>query len=556
MDFDPKDNSYKNLHVSSLFYVTDEGEAYKVDMRRESAKIKAVKYSKVGKLSDSSFTKVDYLGSKWYLTAHDDDNNKTILITPDMNGDDEAIDFGNRKFLSVTYPSYGEKIDGFLVYNNDLKSVQKCDLNMNCTDVKFGADVGSRDFEGDIGGTVYSLFVIDDKPYILNKADLSVESVDLDGKKIASGHGTTDMQGSSFYFIGEDHNLYRVDLLNKKVIKVTPNPDERIERIRGFTDDFVIYGSDTLLLAARKDGTSKEPILLAETTKTNGYKYVKDYGIGDSYLFVTYSVDPDTRDTSYKACIFKGAAPECKANSFWAGATLKKEGKRDFESTFTYTPYAYVRVDNTDNFGGGVLKAIDPAHPFDDGITMGKVDKYNFQTFLTNSRYREETIDSDGGVVFYAKNDDTFHVDAFYFNLLKENSLKQLTDTDPFPDVTNGRDHCHGRVCMICHNLAGGKIYKDLKGTKSAYGYRVRLKFEDGKSVLADVAKGKGENFSIPLKKITGNFKAEVLDKDGNVVNSSAGFYHEGVKAANCNFCHGRYGATRYDAPGAITISR
>ncbi len=62
---------------------------------------------------------------------------------------------------------------------------------------------------------------------------------------------------------------------------------------------------------------------------------------------------------------------------------------------------------------------------------MGTVPNYNFQTFLTNSSYLEETIDSEGGVVFYAKNDTNYHVDSFYINLLKENSLKQLTNTDP-----------------------------------------------------------------------------------------------------------------------------
>ncbi len=56
---------------------------------------------------------------------------------------------------------------------------------------------------------------------------------------------------------------------------------------------------------------------------------------------------------------------------------------------------------------------------------------------------------------------------------------------------------------MICHNLAGGKIYQDKNGTKSALGYRVKLEFEDGSTLLADVAKGAGENFSVPLKSVT-----------------------------------------------------
>jgi len=494
LDFNATNKSYKNYRIKSIAFVSN-SKAYIVKTDKNSP-LKELRNSNANALSKPSYQKVSYLGSTWYLTAHDDDKNATVLITPDMGENDEPLIIGNKKFLTVTFPSYGKPVNGYLFYDNDKNEVQKCSLDLEC--LKLDLDVGSRDFEGDLAGTPYALFLKDNVLYRVNKTDGEVKKIELDGKKILSGHGTTDIQGGSFYFVGEDRNLYRVNAINGTITKISPEADERIERIRGFTDDYVIYGSDTLLMAAKKDGTSKKPILLAETTLTKGYKYVKDYGINDSYLFVTYRIDTKTNDTEYKACIFKNGKIECKDNSFWAGATAKREGIRDFESTYTFTPYAYIRVDDTDDFGGGTLKAIDPNHPLSEGITLGKIPKYNFQTFITNSRYREETIDSDGGVVFYAKNDETYHVDAFYFNLLKENSLIQLTDTDPFPDVNHGRDHCHGRVCMICHNLAGGKIYKDKKGTKSAYGYRVKLQFEDGKEILADVAKGAGENFSIP----------------------------------------------------------
>jgi len=558
LSYNKKDQSYSDLHLDSLSYISN-NTAYMVSMIKSDKQPVAKTYSKLGHISDADFEKIDYLGSRWYLTAHDDDANKTVMITPDMSIDDSPLNFENKTLLSVTFPDYGDSIDGYLVYDNSEKAVQKCSLDMSSCDHIDVNISSSRNFEGDLQGTTYSAFVIEDeaKLFRVNKADKSVKQIDLGNVKILDGHGTTDLFGESFYFIGEDHNLYRANMLDEKITKITQNPDERIERIRGYTDDYVIFGSDTLLMAAKKDGSSPKPILLAETTKTAGYKYVKDYGIGNQYLYVTYNIDTKTNDTYYKACIFDNANIECKDNSFWAGATVKKDGKRDFKSNFTYTPYAYIRVDDTDNFGGGTLKAIDPAHPFDDGISMGKIDSYNFQTFLTNSRYKDETIDSDGGVVFYAKNDQTFHIDAFYFNLLQENSLVQLTDTDPFPDVINGRDHCHGRVCMICHNLAGGKIYKDTKGSRSAYGYRVKIELEDKTTFLADIAKGKGENFSFPIKKLTKNFKAYVVvDENGTVVNSSAGYYHEGVEAANCNFCHGRYGNTRYEAPGAISITR
>ncbi|NPA73221.1 MAG: hypothetical protein GXO12_00755 [Epsilonproteobacteria bacterium] len=554
MEYNATTKEYSDLYVDKLCYASN-GKAYTVSLKKGDGEPKEIQNSSATNLSDFDYEDIFYLGMKQYLTAKDNDTNQTVLITPDMGPSDSPIVLGDRKFLSITYPKYGDPIDGFLVYNNETEKVQKCKLDMSeCSDIDFGVDVGSRDFEGDIAGSTNALFMIDDTPYKLDKATLKVTSIDLGDKKIYSGHGTTSLHGDSFYFIGEDRNLYRVNFSEDKVIQITPNPDERIERIRDFTNDWVIYGSDTLLLAAKKDGTSKEPILLSETTTTKGYKYAR-FGVGDDFLFVTYSLDTQTGNTHYKACIFNNGDISCKDDSFWAGVSAKKSGILNLKSDYPYEPYAYIRVDNTDDFGGGTLKAVNPQTPFADGLNMGQISKYNFQTFLTNSRYINQTVDDEGGIVIFAKNDTNFHVDAFYMNLLKENSLVQLTDTDPFPDVISGRDHCHGRVCMICHNLAGGKIYQDLTGRKSAYGYRVKLVFENGKEFLADIAKGAGENFSLPVKNLAnGKFQAEVLDKDGKVVNSSDGFYHDGVAASNCNYCHARYGAMREGAPGVIYI--
>ena len=546
-----EDKTYNDLYVNSLSYVSN-GVAYVVDMeKRENAPVAYIN-SSAKHLSNVNYEDINYLGTKQYLIAHDGDKNTTVLITPDMRADNEPIDLGNREFITVTYQTFGEPIDGYLLYNSDTEMVEKCNLDIsNCIDV---LKATNRDFEGDTIGDVYSAFVVDNTLYRVNRATGESQEISLEGKKILDGHGTTDFNGDSFYFIGEDTNLYRANIVDKKLIQITKKGDKRIERIRGFTNNWVIYGSDTVLMASKKDGSSNEPTYLVETTQTKGYKYVTNYGIGDEFLFVTYKI-LDSGDTQYRACIFNSGDIKCRDNSFWAGATASKYGRLNFKSSYPYTPYAYIRVDNTDSFGGGTLKAIDPKYPLEDGLTMGAIPNYNFQTFLTNSRYINETIDSDGGVVFFAKNDINFYVDSFYMNLLKRDSLKQLTNTEPI-DITKGRDHCHGRHCMICHNLAGGKIYKDKNGTKSAYGYRVKLEFEDGSTLLADVAKGAGENFSIPLKMVTKNFKPMVVDENGTILTEASDYNHYGIEYSNCNLCHARYGKTRYNAPNAITIER
>jgi len=552
LTYDPTTHKYNDLHVKTLSYVSN-GTAYKVSMVKENGQTpSAVKNSSAGHLSDAGYEEINYLGFKQYLIAHDDDADKTVLITADMGPGDAPVNFGDRKFLTVTFPSYGAPVDGYLLYNNVTQKVEKCNLSITtCNDIDFGVTVGSRDFEDDMAGTVYSAFVIDDKLYALNKADGTTYNVPFDNTVI----DRTYVQGNNLFVIGEDLNMYNVDMFTKQIVKMTPQPVEGLERIRTYTDDYVIGGSDVLLMAFKKDGT-QAPIELVRTNKTKGYKYVKTYGIGNRFLLQLYSVDTVAKTTRFQACILDNDMVQCKDNSFWAAVPLKKEGTLNFKSGISYTPYAYVRVDNTDAYGGGILKAIDPAHAMEDGLAMGTADNYNFQTFLSNSdsRYLNTLVDSNGGVVVYAKDDITYHVDAFYMNLLKQNSVVQLTNTDPFPAVNTGREHCHGRHCMLCHSFAGGKIYQDGDGSRSALGYRIRLSFEDGSSTLAEVAKGAGENFSILFKNIKGNFTANVLDENGTVVNHSEDFSHEGVEYANCNYCHARGGDTRLGAPGAISI--
>ncbi len=544
-DYNKTTKQYTNLHLQNIHYVSN-NKAYRFSMQDG----KAEQSSLENNLSNPAYTAVEYLGTKQYLTAKS--GNKSILITPDMGPNDTPLPFDNKELLTVTYQDYGLDIDGYLTYDEITKTIQKCTLSMDsCTEI---LTAGSRDFEGDIPASTYSVFLTDGKLYKIDKKDGSKSEISLEGKAIKSGHGTTSFEGGDFYFIATDGNLYRVDLANEKIIKLTQQADNRLERIRAVIDGWIIAGSDTLLMAFKKDGSTQNPIVLIENSKTEGYKYVT-LGIGDSFLYELYALDPKSGDTTYRACIFKDGNTECKTDSFWAGISAKQEGTLNTTSDYPYTPYAYVRVDETDNFGGGTLKAISPQHPFDDGITMGKVENYNFQTFLSNSRYLTQTIDSDGGIILFAKNDNNFHVDAFYMNLLKENSLVQLTNDDPGAAIHQGRDHCHGRHCMICHNFAGGKIYVDKNGTRSAYGYRIRLDFEDGTQLLANIAKGKGENFSIPIKSITGNFKSNVLDANGNVVNHSSNYYHQGREYSNCNYCHARNGVTRFDAPGTISIT-
>jgi len=555
-----ENGSYSDLYTQSISYVS-ESKPYIVSMAKGSGTEAA--NSSVGTLNAFSYQKINYLGAKQYLTATDGAGNQ-FLITPEMGTSDAPLAFDHKTLETVA-------ANGYIVIHDadDNKSttneLQKCNLDMSsCTKI---ADIGAttkyshgRPYAaydmtllGDILGTTDSIYLSEKKIFKLNKADGTVAQTGI----VTADSGSHSLSGNEIFYL-EGDNIYK-STLDGAVTQISS--DGKATGIKAFTDDMVIYGGDDYMYAVAKNGSLKDAAIeLLVTTKTRGQKYPFDLGIGKQYLYTTYSVDAATGKTTYNACKLEDGKKECKEDSYWSAVTAAKDGTLNFESTYIYTPYAYIRVDATDNYGGGKVKAIDPKYPLEDGITMGSIKTYNFQTFV-NSGYDNDMVDSEGNIVLYAKNDLDFRGDAFLMNLTQENSLVNLTnEASPEVDgaINAGRDHCHGRKCTVCHSFAGGKIYEDKLGTASAKNHTIRFEFEDGSdSILAKVRKGSGENFNTPLENLVGkNFKAVVVDENETAVVSSIGYYHKGVEYFNCNYCHGRNGDLKYDAPNVITIEQ
>ena len=560
-----ENGSYSDLHTKSISYVSD-SKAYTVSMLKGSS-AEAVN-SSVGKLNGSSYNKVSYLGAKQYLIVTNEAGDQ-LLVTPEMGATDTPLAFDHKTLEAVTYQSYGGAVDGYIVIHDadDDKSttneLQKCSVDMtSCTKIadindktkySHGRPYAAYDMTllGDIAGTVDSIYLSENKIYKLNKANGVVTEMGV----ISADSASHALSGDEIFYL-ENDNAHK-STLTGTVTQLSING--KATGFRAFTDDMAIYGGDDYMYAVAKDGSLKDAAIeLSVTTKTRGQKYPFDLGIGKQYLYTTYSVDTATGKTTYSACKLEDGKTECKTDSYWSAVTAAKNGTLNNSSTYAYTPYAYIRVDTTDNYGGGKVKAIDPEHPLEDGITMGSIDEYNFQTFV-NSGYDNDMIDSEGNIVLYAKNDLNFKGDAFLMNLTKENTLVNLTnEVSPEVDgaINAGRDHCHGRKCTVCHSFAGGKIYEDKAGTASAKNHTIRFEFEDGSdSILAKVRKGSGENFNTPLENLVGkNFMAVVVDENGTAVNNSAGYSHEGAEYFNCNYCHTRNEPLPHFTPNVITI--
>lgn len=552
------EGNYTNMYISEIGYEAN-STAYSVDMTTGTK----TTFDDVN--VSVSHTKINYLGAKQYAIVTAADGNSS-LIAPESNAS-ASVPFTHKTLVGVTYASYGDPVNGYLVLNDHdhdyetTNQLQKCSLAMTCTDiVEFGSKTilshgtpkaaYDMDILGDVAGTTKSLYISNNEIVELDKSngEISVKT------SVATGSTSHTLKGSEVFYV-KMMNIYKTTL-DGTVTQLSSNG--LAMGLRAFTDDMVIFGGDTYMYAVAKDGSNKSAAIeISVATKTAGQKYPFDLGIGSQYLFTLFSVDDASGKNTFYACKLEDKKKECREDSYWSAVTAKRSGTLNNTSSYAYTPYAYIRVDATDNYGGGDIKAIDPEHPLDDGITMGSIPEFNFQSFVT-SKYDDDMVDSNGSLVLYAKNDLDFRGDAFLVNLNVADSLVNLTNelAPSEGTITGTSAHCHGRMCTVCHSFSGGKIYSDATASSSANGYTIKFDFRDGsESLLALVRKGTGENFNVPLESLAGkSFKATVISTDGNdlVAAETAGYSHKGLEYFNCNFCHGRAGQLLYDAPNVI----
>jgi len=113
---------------------------------------------------------------------------------------------------------------------------------------------------------------------------------------------------------------------------------------------------------------------------------------------------------------------------------------------------------------------------------------------------------------------------------------------------SSGNGHNEGSNCLNCHNFASaGTVFNNLhadNNTQGAAGYRIKL----STGIVYESARGTGNSLSYNFP--NGKFTAQVMDPNGNIVNSSANLSHDNSRRA-CNSCHTASGNN--GAPGRIT---
>ncbi|MRJ03261.1 MAG: hypothetical protein GXO19_06250 [Epsilonproteobacteria bacterium] len=558
--FDPERMEYRGLHMERLHFVSHSiPYSLSLQKRGEGVEVKRVGDVDLKVTRALRYTKMDYMGSRQYLTA-DGVDGKRYLLTPEG----AFLPFHGRTLLELSYPSFGAPIDGYIVDNREKRSIEYCSIDMgSCQEILSYSDKVSC--LGSVGGSTESIYIVDGESYIYDKTTRKMENLHL---KLPPKVGHTTpyaLNGRAIYYV-EGESLYRYDLDRRVSSKLADGL--KTARIRAFTRKMVIVADDDYIYGVAKDGSTPQALLLSQTTETRGHKYSTSMGTGRYYLFNRYRVTPDDGTMHFFACLMEDQEKiECKKDSFWASTIVAApNGVLDFEASYIYTPAYFIRIDETDNYGGGVVKAVDGSNPLGEGVVLGKVEHYNFQTFI-NSGYRDEMVGSGGYIILNGKNDLTYRSDTFLAKVDRANSLQNISHEPSPPDseINGGRSHCHGRYCVICHSFAGGKIYASWDPEKKKYEdlteemagrYTIQFLFNTGETLRAQIKKGMGENFNTPLQNLAGKrFTAQVIEREsGKVVNSSDQFSHNGAEYFNCNYCHYRYGP-RNGAPGVITVN-
>jgi len=115
----------------------------------------------------------------------------------------------------------------------------------------------------------------------------------------------------------------------------------------------------------------------------------------------------------------------------------------------------------------------------------------------------------------------------------------------------SGGSHNEGRNCLDCHSFASaGTVFTSLNAannTPGAGGYRIKL----STGTVFGTARGTGNSYTNSFPST--NYTAQVIDPNGNIVNSSADMSHDASRRA-CNSCHTASGNS--GAPGRITSAR
>lgn len=599
MGYNSVDQGYTDFYVNSLHYVQG-GKPYKVSLWKEAGVTAPAElpHSTATSLTNPVYKEIEYLGTQVFLTGKvtnpTTNLSEGVLIFPKATDISTPMPFTNKTLLTIAYDSFGAPGNGIIAYDSALNEFDHCVPSIDecpacgvgaaasCTKIANGPTtttgtapaVANYKFLGDVGGTSKSMVLIDNQLHILDKNTaggtqaMTLTMVPFNPATAsipASSAKGASFNGDSAYFA--DPATKNITRLKSDGTVTQVNSDGKATGVKAFTDQWVIYGEgDFSLYAAKKDGTTTVPVELSVVTQTKGFRiYGSNMAFGNKLLYTTYKLDTASGKMTYEACVFDGSgtttvhdmtthtdtvypgSKTCRANGFWGAMTAAKKGTLNFNASFPYTPYALLRVDVTDENGGGTLVAVDPAAPLGDGAVMGSVPNYSFDTFMQNYNYRTKMVDSDGYVIIYGKDDLNVKGDAFLVNLNKANSLVNLTNEPPAGSEISASTnalHCHGRTCQTCHAFAAGKIFTNKTGAEHlAYDHTIRFKFKNNTTTMARRGKGKGENFNLPLKDIVDSFTAEVVqvDANGNVVavsNSSMPFSHGGKEFSNCDLCH------------------
>ena len=442
-NYNSQNYSYTDLHVHEIYYIEEidadtttinGGLLKKISMVKGSSTPTPVQVSNLGNVCNIIFREKDAINKKTYMqlkTAGPDgkchtSDDEFYFVNSTMGISDKAIPLKGKSVIASlggyllnsgigsVYSRIGGyllnlSITGFLVYNKNNSTIEKCDLNLNnCTPIESGALSVNYIASNPNNGEVF--LCVNGNLKRFNGTSLNGTSANCD---------------TTWNYYNDNQAIYAVDN-NKNILKF-PYIGSNWQTIYngGYVLSSIYMTKNYLIFEDTNNNLNNLKVLKKDgTSLINIYTFNKneaDTGIGiytTSNKFLITIINNSTQ----KACVWEEGTTSltCEDNAYWAGVSIAPNGTLDVSITFPFPAYKILKVENVTSVLGGTLYAIDPSN-LNSKINLGNVPTAYDILFTLGL--------GDNILLRCLENSFPLQFDVFFTNISQFNSLKQITNT-------------------------------------------------------------------------------------------------------------------------------
>jgi len=440
LNINSENKTYTNLHYQEVYYV--------VESDNDTGTVNGGPLKRISLIRTNSIPSPNQISNLTdvcsIIDEFDDIENGIAYMVVDTSGqdgqcftDDDMYYFVNSKMsgtneakllkdvniiASVGGDLANPKIDGFIVYFRDTKTLEKCNVNLDvCNNIiSNNIDINNVKYiaRNPNNGNIY-LCIDSNEGSFIGKFSVSQNSsvdliINIDNCSNISNIQTDN--NAIYYILKSDHNIYKLSYDSSDLQTLYDQGDA--ENILAMTKNYLIVRINNQLKAIKKNGV----VNTAVYNLSSNEEVFAIINLSDKWLFSIYNIDEDKA----KACIWKEdflSGTNCEDNSYWAGESFATSGNIDVSTGWPLSIYKILKVENATSIsqGGGILYAVDPS-TLNSKTKLGDLSDVSF---LFGSGIGDNLL-LVGEITSKLASTQS---DIFFVNLSQPNSLQRITNT-------------------------------------------------------------------------------------------------------------------------------